>query len=301
MVVRVSQQSVSTEQKINDPNPSTDSDDDVGLMVVEDEESHAAEERDVFVPTKEWQVVKEGQPIPPGLHIRMNLQTGLKEAKLLDGDIDTHVDSDEQKALSDADSVTDPERERTSSDESPKFTGDNRRTHYFGKSDRRGIVNKKTKVFSRQELMEALNREEEEAENAERMLLTSQEFQSEVESPSVQTTSHDVHVPNKNSHVGEDGGKSGSRRSELPYTLHEEVGTMLEHTQTLAREDATVSDLIHALEELEYHVHNLDNAKDFNAIGGLVLVIRQLNHSSSEVRSHAAHVIGAASQRYVYT
>lgn len=37
-----------------------------------------------FIPTKEWQVIKEGQSIPKGLHIRMNFQTGIKEAKLLD-------------------------------------------------------------------------------------------------------------------------------------------------------------------------------------------------------------------------
>ncbi|XP_026850228.1 nucleotide exchange factor SIL1 isoform X1 [Drosophila persimilis] len=37
-----------------------------------------------FVPTKEWQVINEGQAIPKGLHVRINLQTGLKEAKLLD-------------------------------------------------------------------------------------------------------------------------------------------------------------------------------------------------------------------------
>ncbi|XP_026465383.1 nucleotide exchange factor SIL1-like [Ctenocephalides felis] len=36
-----------------------------------------------FIATNEWQVVKEGQVIPQGLHIRINLSTGLKEAKLL--------------------------------------------------------------------------------------------------------------------------------------------------------------------------------------------------------------------------
>ena len=39
-----------------------------------------------FIPTKEWQIVKEGQSIPAGLHVRMNFQTHLKEAKLMDGD-----------------------------------------------------------------------------------------------------------------------------------------------------------------------------------------------------------------------
>uniref|UniRef100_A0A182WW16 Nucleotide exchange factor SIL1 n=1 Tax=Anopheles quadriannulatus TaxID=34691 RepID=A0A182WW16_ANOQN len=37
-----------------------------------------------FVATHEWQELKEGQPIPQGLHVRINLTTGKKEAKLLD-------------------------------------------------------------------------------------------------------------------------------------------------------------------------------------------------------------------------
>ena len=36
-----------------------------------------------FVATEEWQEIKEGQKVPAGLHYRMNLQTGKKEAKIL--------------------------------------------------------------------------------------------------------------------------------------------------------------------------------------------------------------------------
>ncbi len=36
-----------------------------------------------FVATHEWQVVKKGQSIPKGLHIRYDLQTGVYMAKLL--------------------------------------------------------------------------------------------------------------------------------------------------------------------------------------------------------------------------
>jgi len=35
-----------------------------------------------FVPSEDWQVIPEGVAIPPGLHVRMNFETGLKEAKL---------------------------------------------------------------------------------------------------------------------------------------------------------------------------------------------------------------------------
>lgn len=36
-----------------------------------------------FIPTHEWQDILPNQAIPPGLYIRVNLQTGKKEAKLL--------------------------------------------------------------------------------------------------------------------------------------------------------------------------------------------------------------------------
>ncbi len=37
-----------------------------------------------FIASKEWQTIKKGQIIPAGLHVRLNLETGLKEAKILD-------------------------------------------------------------------------------------------------------------------------------------------------------------------------------------------------------------------------
>lgn len=44
------------------------------------------EDLEVFQPTSDWQMIRPGQGIPAGLHVRMNLQTGEKEAKLMDGD-----------------------------------------------------------------------------------------------------------------------------------------------------------------------------------------------------------------------
>lgn len=36
----------------------------------------------VFRPTMEWQVIEPDQEIPPGLHIRLNIQTGIREGKI---------------------------------------------------------------------------------------------------------------------------------------------------------------------------------------------------------------------------
>ncbi|TGZ72286.1 hypothetical protein CRM22_002177 [Opisthorchis felineus] len=38
----------------------------------------------VFIPTHEWQIVQPGQQLPPSLHIRHDLKTGITEAKLMD-------------------------------------------------------------------------------------------------------------------------------------------------------------------------------------------------------------------------
>lgn len=37
--------------------------------------------RDIFEPTWEWQQVKPGQAIPGGLEVRINMDTGVKEAR----------------------------------------------------------------------------------------------------------------------------------------------------------------------------------------------------------------------------
>ena len=100
-------------------------------------------------------MVDDGQSIPPGLHVRINFETGVKEAKLLDpedkGDHVTTVDSSADVSVAKA----------TSADDSKAFksTGDQRRIHHYGNSDRRGIINKKTKPFTQHELMEAMQKQ----------------------------------------------------------------------------------------------------------------------------------------------
>ena len=39
--------------------------------------------KEIFVATNEWQEIKPGQAIPQGLHVRMDMQTGKKEARLM--------------------------------------------------------------------------------------------------------------------------------------------------------------------------------------------------------------------------
>ena len=252
----------------------------------------------VFEPTWEWKVIEEGQSVPAGLHVRINLQTGLKEAKLLENDEDVgrneQVDTLEQK--NPLQEIYDHKSQGGTGENAALHTGgdapsnpevDERRAHYYGKSDRRGIINKRTKVFTKQELSEMLKKLNH--DNVDYGML-----------PGI-TSSNSVKVEASESNTPAEQPKFTYHdvKDRLPLTAHRDIEIMLEHTQLLANREATVPELLHSLEELEYHVHQIDNAKDLNVIGGLVLVVRLLNHSDPDVRSHAAHVIGSAAQRSV--
>ncbi|KAF5100584.1 hypothetical protein D0Z00_001203 [Geotrichum galactomycetum] len=52
-----------------------------------------------FQPTNEWQIVREGQSVPKGLHVRLDMQTGLQEAKLLDESDKTETEDPNNKAI----------------------------------------------------------------------------------------------------------------------------------------------------------------------------------------------------------
>lgn len=53
-----------------------------------------------FVPTREWQPIKPGQVVPRGIHMRLNLQTGEREGKLLDDESQSGGDEQDSVAHS---------------------------------------------------------------------------------------------------------------------------------------------------------------------------------------------------------
>ncbi len=217
------------------------------------------EENGVFIPTEDWKVIKKGQHIPPGLHVRMNLETGLKEAKLLDKN-----DSGELQKSSDQDD-------------------DDGGGGPYGKSDRLGAINKRTKVFSIEEVAD--------------MLKDINDDGGSVNPESLPRIASSLVSPEDTRTGSNSKERTHLNRKKLPVSLHPDVEVMLQLTTTLANKSSSVSELSEALEELEYYVHRMDNAKDLNAIGGLVLVVRLLNHTHPDVRSWSAHVLGSATQR----
>ncbi|XP_013389967.1 nucleotide exchange factor SIL1 isoform X2 [Lingula anatina] len=212
---------------------------------VEDEDNADAQESvqigdgedevDVFYPTKEWKTIGDGQAIPKGLHVRMNLQTGHKEAKLMDGDSGIK---------------------------------------YWQQGDKRGMVNTDRKQFTAEELKRALK-----------------EFKA---------TQDDVR---------DDKIKQESLKKK--FKSYEELKEdMAKFNMNVKTDQEIITELFEELKEkkldnerqmtiltdLEYYVHQMDNAQHFAGIGGLDVCVKLLNHSNIDIRGEAALVLGSAMQ-----
>jgi len=212
-------------------------------VTVTDEDENVTNELNstVFVPTNQWQSVNPGQAVPAGLHVRINLQTGEKEAKLID------EEEDDEKM------------------------GDRRRLHHYGYSDRRGIINKQTKPFTAEGMNEASSLEK----NDNVMLLT--------------------HAPSSDDDTPPLRGDGVN--PQLSAWATDDLKIMTKLVTILTDKTSSSEDLVFALTELEYHVHQIDNARDLDIIGGLEPVILLLEHTNDSIQACAAHVIGAAAQR----
>lgn len=57
-----------------------------------------------------------------------------------------------------------------------------------------------------------------------------------------------------------------------------------------------VEDHLRALQELLVFVEPIDNANDLQKLGGLPVIVRELNHADTEIRTASAWVLGTASQ-----
>ena len=80
--------------------------------------------------------------------------------------------------------------------------------------------------------------------------------------------------------------------------MKKDIEIMQDLVAKLNNSESTKTEMIAALEELEYLVHQIDNARDLDIIGGLELVVNLLNQTrDDEIQSQAAYVIGSAAQR----
>ncbi|KAG8449455.1 hypothetical protein GDO86_016199 [Hymenochirus boettgeri] len=200
--------------------------------VVENEEMQDPEDQEIFYPTREWQVVKPGQAVPAGLHIRLNLQTGSNEAKLLEED--------------------------------------NGRNHHKQ-------VHKSTSVSDRytaEELKEALAKFKEGNENVN----------------PTEETDYKQEIKRRFKPIGE--LKKEFEQMNIKVETDFEIMTKIINRFNTSL--STVAEKVNALYDLEYYVHQVDNAQNLLKLGGLQLLINHLNSTEPLLVEHSAFVIGSA-------
>ncbi|PNJ59479.1 SIL1 isoform 10 [Pongo abelii] len=195
------------------------------------EEELDAEVLEVFHPTHEWQALRPGQAVPAGSHIRLNLQTGEREAKLQYED---------------------------------KF-----RNNLKGK---RLDIN--TNTYTSQDLKSALAKFKEGAE-----------MESSKEDKARQAEVKRLFRPIEELKKDFD---------ELNVVIETDMQIMVRLINKFNSSSSSLEEKIAALFDLEYYVHQMDNAQDLLSFGGLQVVINGLNSTEPLVKEYAAFVLGAA-------
>ncbi|KFV75342.1 Nucleotide exchange factor SIL1, partial [Struthio camelus australis] len=174
------------------------------------------------------------QAVPAGSHVRLNLQTGEREAKLSDSENGKSGRREEKRRK------------------------------------RLGKVDIDSSSFTSQELKKALAKMKE-SEKMERM-------------------AHEEEVRKKFRPIEE----LKEEFEKLNVKLETDYEIMVKLIGKFNSSASTLDEKVAALYDLEYYVHQVDNAKDFLSLGGLQLVINGLNSTEAVLKEHAAFVLGAA-------
>ncbi|NXA39744.1 SIL1 factor, partial [Eudromia elegans] len=211
----------------------SDRKDDSGTEPVTEDEADP-EDLEVFYPTHQWQTLHPGQAVPAGSHVRLNLQTGEREAKLAGGE-NGKSDVREEK-----------------------------------RRKRLGKMDIDSNSFTSQELKKALAKMKE-SEKTERM-------------------AREEEVRKKFRPIEE----LKEEFEKLNVKLETDYEIMVKLIGKFNSSASTLDEKVAALYDLEYYVHQVDNAKDFLSLGGLQLVISGLNSTEAVLKEHAAFVLGAA-------
>uniref|UniRef100_A0A8C4VR96 Nucleotide exchange factor SIL1 n=1 Tax=Gopherus evgoodei TaxID=1825980 RepID=A0A8C4VR96_9SAUR len=196
------------------------------------------EDLEVFYPTYQWQTVRPGQAVPAGLHVRLNLQTGEREARL-------------------------PDNKNEKSD-----------MKHQKKRKRLDEMHIDSNSFTAQELKEALAKMKEKEK-------TESTMEQKANLEDVRQRFRPIEELKK-------------EFEELNMKIETDLEVMVKLINKFNSSTSTLDEKVAALYDLEYYVHQVDNAKDFLSLGGLQLVINGLNSTELVLKEHAAFVLGAA-------
>jgi len=227
-----------------------------------------------FHPTDQWQVVHGDQPIPAGLHVRMNFQTGVKEAKLMDGDDGSRFKKERGEENT---GVKDKFDAQTNSHNGPNiviseeqkpiqdFPSDNNKV-YFTKNDLKNAMKDfRDKIGTNDINMEVDDEEQKRQESTKKKFRPIEEIRAELE-------------------------------DQMGWKIKSDFESMKDHLLAVLQDNVTDSLKMDTLDSLEDYVHQIDNARDLDKIDGYKVLNKLLNSSSDEIKEKAANVIAAAVQ-----
>ncbi|CAI5704551.1 hypothetical protein KXD40_001469 [Peronospora effusa] len=243
-----------------------------------------------FVATDKWQELLPGQGVPRGLHVRLNLETGKREAKL--------VDPKEQETQESMRSlIVDPNAKDTTVTVSTDISGDI-------VSDDETLT-----VIEEEGTNDAtVNEEEAETEVAEPNWNHEKIYdvlQALPEPPKVEGM--DIHDAHEKLSPAEFRRQIVTlwkkRQAELKEALDslqddaKYLGNLLEQFKEAENNGDTAGQL-NVLEVLEWEVQDLDKTHVFNFIGGFGIMAEYLNSTYLPVRARTAWVFGSAAKNY---
>ncbi|CAI5745516.1 unnamed protein product [Peronospora destructor] len=243
-----------------------------------------------FVATNKWQELLPGQGISRGLHVRLNLETGKREAKLVDPN-----EQDTQESMRSL--VVGPYEKDITVTVSTDISGD-----IVSDDDTLTVIDEEGTNDA------IANEEDAETEvvepnwNHEKIYDV---LQALPEPPKIEGM--DIHEAHEKLFPAEFRRQIVTlwkkRQAELKEALEslqddaKYLGKLLEQFKE-AENNGDTEGQLNVLEVLEWEVQDLDKTHVFNFIGGFGIIAEYLNSTNLPVRARAAWVIGSAAKNY---
>ncbi|XP_076246014.1 sil1 nucleotide exchange factor [Calliopsis andreniformis] len=223
-----------------------------------------------FVPTREWQTVKKGTPIPEGLHVRHNFQTGVTEAKLMDSEEVKEKDSETSNNTRTSSALLYVE-EPIAEEQTLSVAKDKSDLFEYPLEE----LKARLKKIKQDDAERASELNDEHAQQIKQKFRDYETLKKEFQSIGINITNG----------------------AELLNVYFQEFQTHRDGINMGTLGLLEVEKVLDILHDLEYLLHHVDNAKVFTDMQGMSKIISPcLNGTNNEIKAEALRLLGAAVQ-----
>ncbi|XP_066592695.1 nucleotide exchange factor Sil1 isoform X2 [Prorops nasuta] len=245
----------------------------------------------MFIATREWQTVKKGVPIPAGLHVRYNFQTGVTEAKLMDDEeenesINNNANDSKSLTLHPEEAIQDEESQTKYNKESNSMKSPFKvlKSHLKEITKNEKVSSKR---YSIKELEAKLNKLKNIDKSEEELKQEKAQSNSKKDFKSYETIKKELNSLKMNV----------TTESELLKAYFEKFQAHKESILAKTASSLDVKDILDILNNLEYLIHQIDNAQIFADMNGMTKIISPcLNSTNNKLQAEALRLLGAAVQ-----